>query len=161
MSEAAASAIACGAGRPTRTEDPILDVVEDVVRREREAQLKHWDALDAKTGVMLGFAGVLAALAPVDVNVLVDVGRMSAVAGALAALWAFWPRGYGAIDVRTFRERYLASEPTFARMHLTDTQIAVGRELAVTLDRKTTRIKRSMALIAAAGLLVAPGLLVD
>lgn len=70
-----------------------LDVVEAVVRRERDAQLRHWDALDAKAGVMLGFAGALAALAPANVNALVDIGRVTAVFGALVALWAFWPRG--------------------------------------------------------------------
>jgi len=98
--------------------------MEAVVRRERETRLKHWDALDAKSGVMLGFAGALAALAPIDVNSFVDAGRVAAVAGALIALWAFWPRGYGATKLRAFRERYLAAEPTFARLHLTDSQIA-------------------------------------
>jgi hypothetical protein len=135
--------------------------VEDVVRREREAQLKHWDALDGKAGVMLGFAGALAALAPANVNAFVDIGRVMAVVGALVALWAFWPRGYGAVEVRAFRERYLASEPTFARLHLTDTQIAVGEELAVTLGRKATRVKWSMGLLAGGALLVAAGLLID
>src|SRR5262245_15042852 len=95
-----------------------LAVVEEVVRRERAAQMSHWEALDSKAGVMLAFAGALAALAPAGVNPLVDLGRLSAVAGALIALWAFWPRGYGAIKLRVFRDRYLASEPAFARLHL-------------------------------------------
>lgn len=63
--------------------------------------------------------------------------------------------------MRAFRERYLASEPTFARLHLTDTQITVGEELAVTLDHKATRVKWSMSLLAGGALLVAAGLLVD
>ena len=138
-----------------------LDVVEEIVRREREAQLRHWDALDAKAGVMLGFAGALAALAPADLNALVDGGRITAIVGALVALWAFWPRGYGAVGVRAFRERYLASEPTFARLHLADTQIAVGEELAVTLDRKASRVKWSMSFLAGGAVLVAVGVLVD
>ena len=148
-----------GAGR--RSGVRALDVVEQVVLYERDAQLKHWDALDAKAGVMLGFAGALAALAPADVNALVDVGRLTAVAGALVAVWAFWPRGYGSVKVRAFRERYLASEPTFARLHLTDSQIAAAEELAVTLDRKATRVKWAMALLAAAAMLVAVGLIVN
>jgi hypothetical protein len=136
-------------------------VVERVVLYEREAQLMHWDALDSKAGVMLGFAGALAALAPADVNTLVDIGRLSAVAGALVAVWAFWPRGYGSVNVRAYRDRYLASEPAFARLHLTDSQIAAAEELAETLDRKATRVKAAMVLLAAAAMLVAVGLVVD
>ncbi len=82
-----------------------LEVVLEVVRRERDAQLRHWDALDAKGGVMLGFAAALAALAPMDVNVVVDAGRILAVAGGLAALVAFWPRRYTAVKVRKLRDR--------------------------------------------------------
>lgn len=110
---------------------------------------------------MLGFAGVLAALAPAEINVIVDVGRVIAVAGALLAVWAFWPRGYGAVKLRIFRDRYLASEPGFARLHLTDSHIAAAEELAVTLDRKAARVKWSMALLATAAFLVAIGLVVD
>jgi len=87
-----------------------LDVVEDVVWRERDAQLQHFDSLDAKAGVILGFAAALAALAPPGVNLVVELGRALAVIGALVALAAFWPRGYGAIDLRAFRDRYLAAE---------------------------------------------------
>lgn len=137
-----------------------LDVVEAVVLQEREAQMKHWDALDAKAGVMLGFAGALAALAPADVGPLVDVGRAVAVTGALLALSAFWPRGYGAVKVRAFRDPYLASEPSFARLHLTDSQIAAVEEIAVTLNSKGTRVKWSMALLAIAAIFVAGGLVV-
>jgi len=147
-----------GSGRQGGTRS--LEVVEEVVRRERDAQLKHWDALDAKAGVMLGFAGAVAALAPARVNALVDIGRLTAVTGGLFALCAFWPRGYGAVKVRAFRDRYLASEPTFARLHLTDTQIAATEELAATLERKGSRVKWSMTLLAAATLLAALGLVV-
>ena len=108
-----------------------------------------------------GIRGCLAALAPASLNALVDGGRITAVVGALVALWAFWPRGYGAVDVRAFRERYLASEPTFARLHLADTQIAVGEELGVTLDRKASRVKWSMSFLAGGAVLVAVGVLVD
>ncbi len=138
-----------------------LEVVLEVVRRERDAQLRHWDALDAKGGVMLGFAAALAALAPMDVNVVVDAGRILAVAGGLAALVAFWPRRYTAVKVRKLRDRYLASEPKFARLHLLDTEIAISEEVAVTLDRKASRVKWSMSLLAGGALLVAIGLLVD
>jgi hypothetical protein len=134
-----------------------LDAVMGEVQREREAQLRHFDALDSKAGVMLGFAGALAALAPAQFSLLVDVGRAVAVTGALAALWAFWPRRYGAIELRALRERYLAAEPEFARLRLLDTQITTIEELAGTLYRKGRRLKLSMSLVAAAALLVVAG----
>ena len=136
-----------------------LDVVERIVDRERQAQL-HFDALDSKAGVMLGFAGALAALAPAAVNVIVDAGRFVAVGGALMGLWAFWPRSYGVVTLRAFRDRYLASEPSFTRIHLADTQIAVAEELAATLERKAFRVKLSMSFLATSSILVATGLLV-
>jgi hypothetical protein len=134
-----------------------LDVVMGEVQREREAQLRHFDALDSKAGVMLGFAGALAALAPAEVSLLVDVGRAVAVTGALAALWAFWPRRYGAIQLLALRKRYLAAEPEFAQLRLLDTQITTIEELAATLYRKGRRLKLSMSLVAAGALLVFAG----
>ncbi|MGH2596911.1 MAG: hypothetical protein ACRDH7_13215 [Actinomycetota bacterium] len=52
-------------------------------------------------------------------------------------------------------------EPAFARLHLTDTQIAVAEVLAATLDRRARRVKLSMSFLAASAVLVAVGLLVD
>jgi len=56
-----------------------LELLRDEVRIERDAQLRHFDALDAKAGIILGFAGVIAALAPLDRSVLIDIGRLWAV----------------------------------------------------------------------------------
>jgi pimeloyl-ACP methyl ester carboxylesterase len=134
-----------------------LDLVAAEVQRERDAQLRHFDGLDSKAGVMLGFAGALAALAPARFNAIVDLGRAVAVGGALAGLWAFWPRRFGAIDVRALRDRYLAAEPRFATLRLLDTQIATVEELAATLHRKGTRLKLSMLLVAVAALLILGG----
>ena len=61
---------------------------------------------------------------PVKVNAFVELGRGTAVLGAHIAPWVFWPRAYGAVDVR-FRERYLTAEPVFTRLHLTDSQSSV------------------------------------
>jgi hypothetical protein len=75
----------------------------------------------------------------------------------LAALWAFWPRRYGAIDLRTLRDRYLAAQPEFARLRLLDTNIASIERLAGTIYSKGRRLKLSMSLVALAALLVAVG----
>src|SRR5207248_1680451 len=77
-----------------------IDLVLHETEIERGAQLREFDAIDGKAGIILGFAGALAALAPLDRNVLVDIGRVLAVAGALLALAAFWPRGYSVLELR-------------------------------------------------------------
>jgi hypothetical protein len=41
-----------------------LDIVFEELRTERDQQLHHFDALDQKAGIVLGFAGALVALAP-------------------------------------------------------------------------------------------------
>ena len=80
--------------------------------------------------------------------------------GALVALWAFWPRSYGVVELRRLRDRYLAAEPAFARLHLSDSLItAVERDMVI-LDRKAARVKAATALLAAAACLVTVGLLV-
>lgn len=56
-----------------------LDVVREEVRAERGAQLQHFDSIDTKAGILLGFAGALVALAPGRTTVLVQAGRAVAV----------------------------------------------------------------------------------
>jgi hypothetical protein len=73
---------------------PSLDLVLDEARSEREAQLVHFEALDAKAGVVLGFAGALVALAPQRADPLIVMGRLLAVVSGLAALSSFWPRQF-------------------------------------------------------------------
>lgn len=43
---------------------PSLDLLLELVQRERDKQLAHLDALDNKAGIVLGFAGLLITLAP-------------------------------------------------------------------------------------------------
>lgn len=42
---------------------PSLDVVLAAVEAQRDKQLGHFESLDNKAGVLLGFAGAIAALA--------------------------------------------------------------------------------------------------
>jgi hypothetical protein len=62
-----------------------LDPVLEEVRSERNSQLRHFDALDAKAGIILGFAGALVALSPSG-GLLVNLGRGAAVLSGLLAL---------------------------------------------------------------------------
>lgn len=73
---------------------PSLDLLYDLTMAEYNRQREHFDAMDSKAGLVLGFAGTLIALAP-DVGA---VGRAAALwlsaAAAVCAAAAFWPAGF-------------------------------------------------------------------
>lgn len=139
---------------------PSLDHIFDEVRQERAAQLRHFDALDVKAGIVLGFAGALVALAPAA-SVLADVGRFVAVVSGLFAVAAFWPRPYGATDLRMLRDVYLPSEPLFTRVHLLDAQIAIWHEAVTTLRGKVFLLRVAIVMLLGAAALTAIGLAID
>lgn len=69
-----------------------LDLLLEINQLERQAQLSHFDSLDTKAGLVLGFSGVLIALGNDAASIL---GIASILVAALAAGWAvaaFWPR---------------------------------------------------------------------
>ena len=69
-----------------------VDAILKWTQAERESQLRHFDSLDTKSGLILGFSGVLVGLARTG-GVIVEIGRYAAVLSSLVALLAFWPRG--------------------------------------------------------------------
>lgn len=85
--------------------------------------MRHFEGLDAKAGILLGFAAALVALAIGERGLLARIGTGLAVASALAAVWAFFPRLYPVLDLRNLRERYLRAEPAFTKLALMDTSL--------------------------------------
>jgi len=74
------------------TDRTSLALLIEISKSERDAQLSHFDSLDTKAGLVLGFAGVLIALGGAPGSVL---GLGSIILAALAAAMAvasFWPR---------------------------------------------------------------------
>ena len=138
-----------------------LDLVLEEVRSERQLQLSHFDAIDTKAGIVLGFAGALVALAPPRAELLLDLGRALAVVCGFLCLWTFWPRRYWSTSLRPFRDKYLASELEFAKIHLLDTQIGMADRRSETLASKAMRLKLAMLALALAVLLTAGGIGVD
>jgi hypothetical protein len=134
-----------------------LDLLVDEVRVEREAQLRHFDALDQKAGIVLGFAGVLVVLSPGGRHFLVDIGRLVAVLSGVFALWTFWPRRVWVTDLRQLRDLYLAAEPQITKLRLLDTQIDMAHSVGGVLLRKARRLKASMALLLFATLFTTVG----
>ncbi len=142
--------------RRLRSLDPILEEV----RSERAAQLRHFDALDTKAGIILGFAGALVALAPTG-ELIVDLGRLAGAVSGIVALWTFWPRGYWSTDLLQLRDLYLTAEPEFTKLNLLDTQVGMSRHLSRVLKGKAQRLKWAMGFLALAALLTALGLAID
>lgn len=142
---------------PTRS----LAIVLEEVRSERQTQLSHFDSLDSKAGIVLGFAGALVALTPSGSPVLAGAGRWLAIVSGFVALWTFWPRRYWSIDLRPFRNKYLGAEPAFTAVRLLDTQIDMLERTGTILKSKAGRLKVSMVALAIAVLLVGIGLGLD
>lgn len=135
---------------------PSLEVVSAVARSERDKQLSHFDALDAKAGVLVGFAGVLVALLQ-DVGVAVTVAAaILASASGVSAVASFWPRALPVLDVGHLR-RYIAAEPALTELVLLDTMNEMLDEGAALLARKGRTLKVAMALLGAALAVVAVG----
>jgi hypothetical protein len=119
---------------------PSVDLVASRVELQLEHQLMHFDGLDTKAGIVLGFAGILVAIAN-RAEQLTIAGRIAAVGAALLSLWAFLPRKYPVLDTRKLRDRYLRADPGFTKLHLLDTQIRMEEEASALLDRKASRLK--------------------
>lgn len=124
-------------------------------------QLTHFDSLDAKAGIILGFAGAIVALAPSGQHLVLELGRAMAALAGLLALWSFWPRRYWHVDLRALRDLYLTAEPDFARLRLLDTQISMTESMKGALSGKSLRLKLSMITLAGTAVLTAAGLALD
>ncbi len=135
-----------------------IDVLFEEVRVQRELQIRHFEGLDSKAGIVLGFAGVVVAIAN-GISFLSLIGAGFAVLAALLALWAFIPRNYPILDLYKLRERYLRAEADFTRLHLLDTQIEMSREASRLLERKARRLKVAVASLAAAAVFITAAML--
>jgi hypothetical protein len=137
---------------------PSVDLVASRVELQLEHQLKHFDGRDNKAGIVLGFAGVLGAIANGSEQLTI-AGRIAAVGAALLSLWAFLPRKYPVLDTRKLRDRYLRADPGFTKLHLLDTQMRMEEEASALLDRNASRLKLAVGLLAVGVLLSAAGML--
>ena len=134
---------------------PSLDLLIEEARTQREAQLVHFEALDAKAGVILGFAGALVALAPSRADLVLLGGRFLAVISGIAALRSFWPRRYWLTDLRTLRDKYLTAEAAFTKLKLVDATVAEAAQVEDALIRKARMLKVAMVALALAVTFVA------
>lgn len=133
-----------------RSHLPSLEIVLDEARSERRSQLVHFEALDAKAGVILGFSGALVALTPDRHGWLFSLGRFLAVTSGVTALASFWPRRFSLTDLRSLRYKYLSAEEVFTKLKLVDTTVAESMKARDVLIRKSLLLKTAMGALALA-----------
>lgn len=137
-----------------------LNLLLDLVQRERDKQLAHLEALDNKAGIALGFAGLLIALAP---EVAVGFQLVGVLAGAASigfALASFWPRQFPVLEPSALR-RYLRAEEPFTRLTVHDTLEDFVNETSDILQSKGRRLRSALVSLAAAATALALGIVVE
>ncbi|MDQ3952862.1 MAG: hypothetical protein M3279_07880 [Actinomycetota bacterium] len=138
-----------------------IDVLSVEVRDQLAAQVRHFERLDAKAGVLLGFAGLFVVLAPESTHPLIDVARLAGVVSAGASLFTFLPRFYPVVDLVPLRRKYLAADAAFTRLTLLDTHMRMLEESRVVIDQKAQRLTISIVSLLVAIFLGFTGLVVE
>ena len=87
-----------------------MDELLNELRAQRDVLLRHFEALDTKGGLLLAFAGVIAALAP-STGVLTSIGRALAILAALTSLTALAPRKFPMLHPRRLSATYQEAQP--------------------------------------------------
>jgi hypothetical protein len=136
-----------------------LDLVAREVHRQLEYQLRHFEGIDTKAGVTLGFAGAFVALTFGKSGDLIKAAAVAAAAAGFFALLAFWPRKYPFIESFRLRSKYLTAEAPFTAVHLLDTKIKMETKAKAVIRSKVQRLELSLCLLVAALALAAAGMI--
>lgn len=138
---------------------PSLDLILDLVQSERDKQLAHFDALDNKIGIVLGFSGLLITLAPDVPEPLRILGVAAASTSAGLSLWAFLPRRFPVLQPSPLR-RYLRAEAGFTRLTVLDTLEDLVNEGSGLLRAKAVRLRLALVSLSLAAGAFAAGIVV-
>ena len=120
-----------------------MQLIRDAVRYEREVQLRHADALDAKAGLVVSFSGVIPAASAARADGYLLPGLCAVAFAALLGLFAFLPRKWPTWDLQGLRERYAAADPVFTERKIVDGEVAMA-------DRQRDRINASASVLKSA-----------
>jgi hypothetical protein len=132
---------------------PSLELIHASFERERDRDLAHFDALDTKAGVIVGFAGVLVTIQR-GTGWIAILGALVGVGAAFTGLAAFWPGRFPTLEPSHLRS-YLTSEERITTLALVDTYLDLleaGRDLIRT---KALRLKVAVILLAVSAAIVA------
>lgn len=134
-----------------------LDLLIELNQAERQLQLAHFDSLDTKAGLVLGFAGVLIALGNGSGS-LAGVGSTALAAiAAVASVASFWPRKFASIDPARLGD-YAGAELAFTQLTVLDTLEVMLMETMERLDMKARRLKWALMSLTAGAVLAASDL---
>ena len=136
---------------------PSLDIIAARVRTERDALLRHAEALDAKAGVSLGFATALAAIAATSFDWWRLPGALLAIASALECLAVLLPDRYPGWGLRRMRDEYLRAEERLTKMLLLDTEILIVEQQRTVVQRNARHLRRAVLGLFAAAILLTIG----
>jgi hypothetical protein len=136
-----------------------LPLLLTTAKEERASQQTHFEALDTKAGLILGFASAAIALTP-EMALLLRIPVLTLlVTAALCAALGFRPRAFPAIEANALRE-YLRADEAFTMLTLHDTMLVMISEGAWELRRKAMWVRRSLLALASATPILVAGLLV-
>lgn len=139
---------------------PSLDVVLAAVETQRTQQLGHFESLDNKAGVLVGFAGAIAALAKDVRPVGARFGVAMAILASFLAMWSLRPRAFPLLEVRQLRS-YLRGEPQFTKLRLLDTELVMVERAAAIIERKARWLSAALVALVGSILLLGAGTLVS
>lgn len=135
---------------------PSLTLVLNVLREGRDERRGHFEALDQKAGLVLGFAGVLITLSDSVTEPWRALGVAAAAVAGGFALAAFWPREYEVLDnVRA----YLRAREAQTQLVLVDTLTEMNLRTDRVMGTKARRLKNSLVALALAGCLLGVGVI--
>ncbi len=139
---------------PERGGLPSVDVLLATVERQHDQQRAHFESLDSKAGIALGFAGAIAAVARDVRPGIAKVGVGLSVLAAVFAMLSFRPRRFPIFDPMALR-RYLRAEEQLTKLRLLDTRIEMALRTSQLIERKARWLQLSLAtLVVAVGLMV-------
>lgn len=139
---------------------PSIDLLLRAIERQRDQQRLHFESLDNKAGIAVGFAGAIAALASDVDPAVAKVGAVAAVVAAVLAMLAFRPRKDPIFDPLRLRA-YLRAEAEFTKLRLLDTEIEMALRASNLIETKARWLQASLVLLVISVALLAAGTLVS
>ncbi len=136
-----------------------LDLLLELNQAERQAQLAHFDSLDTKSGLVLGFAGVLIALSREFDGLDGIAASLSGAVAAVLSLGAFWPRDIPVFDPARLGD-YAMSELAFTQITVVDTLRTMLKEGRAVLKVKALRLKLALTSLTVSTILIALNIII-
>jgi hypothetical protein len=137
---------------------PSLHLLIEINQAERQLQLAHFDSLDTKAGLVLGFTGVLIALGNGAGSLPGVSSTILAALAAIASVASFWPRKFASIDPTRLGD-YAGAELTFTQLTVLDTLEVMMVETTERLELKSRRLKWALTGLTASAVLASIDLL--